>query len=80
MQIETKKAQSFKASIIELFENEPKSIENFKSVASKWASELMAEIIAEAIKCKKYMPKDVIEVSVAVSIGEPSEEDDDNED
>lgn len=34
----------------------------------------MAESIESAIKCKKYLPKDVIEISVSVSIGEPTKD------
>ena len=80
MKIETKKSAKFKASLIEAFENEPTAIKDFKHQAEKWASELMAEIIADAIKCKKYMPQDVIEIAVAVSIGEPDEDNDEDED
>lgn len=71
MKIEVNKSQGFKTSIIGLFETDQKAIEDFKAIAGKWASELMAESIESAIKCKKYLPKDAIEISVSVSIGEP---------
>ena len=80
MKIETKKSAKFKASLIGAFENEPTAIEDFKHQAAKWASELMEEVIEETIKCKKYMPQDVIEIAVAVSAGEPDEDNDEGED
>ncbi len=80
MKIEIKKSAKFEASLIGAFENEPTAIENFKHQAESWASELMAEVIAETVKCKKYMPQDVIEIAVAVSIGEPDEDNDEDED
>ncbi|MDE5785761.1 MAG: hypothetical protein K2H98_04435 [Duncaniella sp.] len=70
----------FKASLIEAFENDPVIIEDFKLQAEKWTSELMAEILADAIKHKEYMQQDVIEISVTVSIGEPDEDNDEDED
>ena len=79
MKIETKKSAKFKASLIGAFESDPNAVKDFKGVAEKWASELMAKIIADAIKHKKYMPQDVIEIAVAVSIGEPDEDSDEDE-
>ena len=74
MKIETKKSAKFKASLIGAFECDPNSIEDFRGMAEKWASELMEETISDAIKYKKHLPKDVIEIAVAVSIGDPEED------
>lgn len=74
MKIEVNKSQGFKTSIIGLFESDQKAMDDFKSIAGKWASELMAETIAAAIKYKKYLPEDEIEISVSVSIGEPTKD------
>lgn len=76
MKIETKKSQGFKTAIIGLFESDPASIADFRSIAAKWASELIEETIASAIKMKRLLPKKEIEIAVSVSIGEPTKEDD----
>ena len=38
MKIEVNKSQGFKTSIIVLFESDQKAVDDFKSIAGKWAS------------------------------------------
>lgn len=78
MKIETTKRQKFHVEIIDVWKDKPESVADFQKVAEKWARELIADTIASAIKTKKYFG-DVIEVSVAVSIGDPTEDDEDND-
>ena len=79
MTIERKISLKSKTSLIEEFEKNPATRENFRRVAEKYASELMADVITDAINGKKYLPQDVIEIAVAVSIGEPDEDNDEDE-
>lgn len=74
MEIGAKKSQKFHSEIIEVWEAEPESIADFQKAAEKRARELMADTIASAIKIKKYFGN-VIELSVSVSIGDPTEDD-----
>lgn len=74
MKIEITKSQEFRPEIIDVWNDKPESIADFQKVSEKWARELIAEAIADAIKCKKYLDGDMVEMSVSVSIGNPSEE------
>ena len=76
MKIEITKSQEFRPEIIDVWHDKPESIADFQKVAEKWARELITDAIADAIKCKKYLDYDTIEMSVSVSIGNPSEESD----
>lgn len=73
MEIEVKKSEKFHTEIIDVWNGRPEAITDFQRVSAKRASELMADAIDSAIKTKKYFG-DVIEVTVSVSIGDPTEE------
>lgn len=74
MKIEMQKSVNFHPGIINVWKDNPKKIADFQEAAAKQVQEMMKLAIRNAIHNNMYFLGDAIEISVAVSIGDPEEE------
>lgn len=74
MKIETKKSMTFYPNVLDAFQNRP----DFKSAVvndlMKQLAECFDESLSEVVRLRKYLGSNVVEISVAVEIGDPDED------
>lgn len=79
MKIELKKSQYFKPEVLDETQTNQELNKNLKEALQRRAGEIFPEVLSEAIRLKKFFEGDAIEISVSITIGNPDEEVEDDE-
>lgn len=79
MKIESKISKPFKAEILDELQNKPAVKNDLKKYFKKKAEQLLEETLSEMVKLRNFFNNDEIEISVSVGIGDPEENEEDND-
>ena len=74
MKIETKRTMTFYPNVLDAFQNKPDVKSAVVNNLLKQLAECFEESLSEVVRLRKYLGSDRVEVSVAVEIGDPDED------
>ena len=74
MKIETKKSMTFYPNVLDAFQNRPDIKSAVVNDLMKQLAECFEESLSEVVRLRKYLGSNVVEISVAVEIGDPDED------